>query len=285
MNEGTDQQVTRAEPAGPTTWQRWVRWQFGPVRTLLLVTLALSLFFIVFPNLDVWFSRQFYDPEIGFPATRVPAFVWLRSLAETILWAIVAVIALSLIVKLILPERASLIAPRTSLFLISSLLIGPALIVNGILKGTWGRPRPVHIEAFGGDLPFVEVWRITDLCDTNCSFVSGEASTAIWLMALALVAPLAWRNRVAIVTLVLAIIFSVNRIAFGGHFLSDVMLSWTLTLLVIVILHHFLFIRPIKALSAERLEAAMTRAGFWLRERLGLRARGPDDDGSPDTGR
>lgn len=247
------------------------------MRTLLLATIALSVLFLTFPNLDIWFSRQFYDPEIGFPAARIPAFIWAREFALAIMWGIAAAFVLSVVAKLLFPDRPSLIGPGKSLLMIAALAIGPGLLVNGLFKGNWGRPRPYHIEQFGGDLPFVEVWRITDLCDRNCSFVSGEASSAIWLMALALVVPIAWRNRVAVVALVLAFLFSFNRIAFGGHFLSDVLLSWTLTLLVIVILHHFLFVRPIPALSAERLEGAMTRAGLGLRSLVGLGDRRKND--------
>ena len=41
-----------------------------------------------------------------------------------------------------------------------------------------------------------------------------------------------WRLPVGIVLVPLMIVFSVNRIAFGGHFLSDVLLSWLLVLLI-----------------------------------------------------
>lgn len=262
---------------------RWLHWRIGPARTLLLATVALSLVFFIFSGLDVWFSRQFYDPEIGFPAQRIPALQWLRDLAALTIWATVAGLAVSLIVKLVRPSGPSPIAPVKSLFLFATLVIGPGLLVNGLFKTFWGRPRPIAIEAFGGDLPFVEVWRISDYCDRNCSFVSGEASSAIWLIALALVVPIAWRNRVAIVALILAVMFSLNRVAFGGHFLSDVLLSWTMTLLVIVAIHHFLFVQPIPALANDRLEAGLTRAGQWLRS-LVSRGRAPPPSTTDDPG-
>ncbi len=265
-----------AEPAAPPPPHRpWWRWHFGPVRTLLIISIALSLFFLLFPHLDIWFSNLFYDPEYGFAASHVPAFIWVRGLAAVLLWLIAGACLLSLALKLALPLRKSLIAPRTSIFLLSTLAIATGIIVNAILKSFWGRPRPVNVIDFGGQSPFVEVWHIAGACTHNCSFVSGEASSAIWLLALALVVPIAWRSRVAIVTIVLAIIFSLNRIAFGGHFLSDVLISWSLTLLVVAIAHHYLFVRPPRGWSAPELEAAMTRWGLALRRIGKPRAAAP----------
>lgn len=252
----------------PIPARRW-RWPFGPVRTMLIATVALSALFLVFPGLDIWFSRLFYDEAAGFPATQEPFLRWLREFASAAIWVISLALILSVLAKLMLPERRSLIPVRTSLFLTSTLIIGPGILVNAILKANWGRPRPFAIEEFGGDLPFVEVWHVTDFCNGNCSFVSGEASAAIWFMALALVVPIAWRNRVAIAALILAAILSLNRIAFGAHFLSDTLISWALTLLVITIVHHFLFVRPLPGFGEAALEAALTRAGRAIRRMAG----------------
>ena len=68
---------------GATSPQKW-RWPVGPVRTLLIVSVGLSAVFVLFPGLDIWFSRLFYDPAIGFPASNVPVFNWLRQLSEVL---------------------------------------------------------------------------------------------------------------------------------------------------------------------------------------------------------
>jgi membrane-associated PAP2 superfamily phosphatase len=247
-----------------------VRWPLGPIRTLLVVTVALSVLFLAFPRLDLWFSGLFYDTATGFAASDVDVLSWLRRFSRTLILAVSIALIVSVLAKLILPNWRSLIPPRTSLFLGSTLIVGPGILVNGILKANWGRPRPIAVEEFGGDLPYIEVWRITDYCERNCSFVSGEASAAIWLLALALVVPIAWRNRVAAGALVLATILSLNRVAFGGHFISDVLLSWTLTLTIIAVAHHYLFVRPLPGFSGAELEGALTRAGRVLRNAVGL---------------
>ena len=177
---------------------------------------------------------------------------------------IVAAILASLAVKLSRPERPSLIPPRASLFLLSTLALGPGLLVNLILKDHWGRPRPMMVDVFGGDAPYVEVWRITDYCAPNCSFVAGEGSSAIWLTGLALVVPPRWRLTTALVTGVYALLLSLNRIAFGGHFLSDVLLSWGLTLLFIAVIYRFLFVHPPTTMTDASLDAALAKAGRAL---------------------
>lgn len=247
------------EPAPPRS--PWL----GPITVLIAVTLALSAVFLVVPAFDLWFSRQFYDPALGFPASRVPAFIWLRSLSETIVWIIAGVLLASVLLKLILPRRTSLVPVRTTLFLSATLALGPGLLVNGLLKSVWGRPRPVEVVDFGGDQPFVGAWHMSDFCGTNCSFVSGEASFGIWLMALAFVVPRRFRNPVLVATGILAFIFSMNRIAFGGHFLSDVLISWALTLLIIALAYRFIFVRPPAWLREEALEGALAGAGLGIR--------------------
>lgn len=257
-------------------WPRRFPW-LGPITILIAVTLVLSALFLAVPGLDLWFSRQFYDAEIGFPASRVPAFVWLRWLSEAIIWVIAGILLLSVLFKLILPRRRSLVPVRTTLFLSGTLALGPGLLVNGLLKSFWGRPRPVEITEFGGEHPFVSAWHMSDFCATNCSFVSGEASFGIWLLALAFVVRPRLRTAVLVGAGVLAFIFSINRIAFGGHFLSDVLISWALTLLIIALAYRFLFIRPPAWLHEDSLEAALTGAGLGIRN---LIQRRPIDFGT-----
>ena len=85
---------------------------------------------------------------------------------------------------------------------------------------------------------------ISDWCDRNCSFVSGEASSAIWLLAVALLLPRGPSASGRPPDRGLRGAPLLNRIAFGGHFLSDVLLSFGLTLLLVAVLHRFIVERP-----------------------------------------
>lgn len=238
-----------------------------PILLALLATILVSLFFLAFPGVDLWATGLFYDPARGFAATGNPALKLLRNTGDWALQAIVLVLLLGLVLKIALPLRRSLVAPGTTVFLLAPLLLGPGLLVNLVLKDNWGRPRPADIDAFGGSVPYVDVWQISDYCSRNCSFVSGEGSSAIWLTALAFVVPRAWRLPVLAVTGLWAVALSVNRIAFGGHFLSDVLLAWTLTALVMALVYRVVFVAPPAWLAGDRLEAGLTRLGYRTRGR------------------
>ncbi|MCW5696256.1 MAG: phosphatase PAP2 family protein [Bauldia sp.] len=249
-----------------------------PVIVFAIATLLLSLVFILLPRLDLWFSRGFYDPETGFfPASRIPFAIWLREAANTVMWIIALALIATVILKIALPQRASAVQPRTVAFFLTSLVLGPGLLVNGFLKEISGRPRPIDIADFGGESPFVPAWQFTDYCATNCSFVAGEASAAIWLVVLVVVAPPRWRRAVLVATLAFATLVSLNRIAFGGHFLSDVLISWGLTLFVIAVVHYVLFVVPPAFLTNDAMEAGLTRLGLWLRRSVerGAKILGP----------
>lgn len=236
------------------------------VQVVLFVVLA-SLVFLAYPAIDLWFSRLFFDPGIGFPMSRLDAFTALRSLTRLLVIATVIAAMAAVVVKLLRPKRPTPIRPCDIVFLLSSLAIGPGVVVNGFFKEFWGRPRPNMVEAFGGEAPFVGIWQLSDHCLSNCSFVSGEAAAAIWLVAVAIVVPGRWRKPALVVALVLAVLLSFNRIAFGRHFLSDVLLSWGMTLLVIAIVHRIVVERPPAWLANDRLEAWSTDLGVRLHRR------------------
>jgi lipid A 4'-phosphatase len=238
----------------------------APLLTGAVIVLLGTILFLVYPALDPWFSGLFYDGAGGgFHLRDSTALLALRRSGEIVLIAISATVIASVLIKLAWPGRESLIAPRDSLFLASTLALGPGLVVNLIFKNNWGRPRPANIEEFGGDATFTGVWELSDYCARNCSFVSGEASSAIWIMSASLVLPRKWRLPAFTVTGIYALALSLNRIAFGGHFLSDVVLSWGLTLIVIAAVYRFLYVDPPAALTNERLEAGLGRMGMLLR--------------------
>jgi membrane-associated PAP2 superfamily phosphatase len=237
----------------------------NPIAACLLLVAVASAAFLVFPGVDLWFSDLFYRAKGGFWLRRNDALGFLRASNDVLIAAVVVVLIASVAVKLARPDRPSPVPPNIVVFLLSTLVLGPLLLVNVILKNSWGRPRPVEVDLFGGEAPYVEVWRITDWCADNCSFVSGEASSAIWLVAVALVLPKSVRAPATVVAIAYALLLSLNRIAFGGHFLSDVIISFGLTLFVVAVVHRVVIERPPKWLSNEALEGGLTRLGRAMR--------------------
>ena len=74
-------------------------------------------------------------------------------------------------------------------------------------------------------------------CADNCSFVSGETSSAVWLAAPALLVPLPWRYAAFAGVAVYTTGIAAMRLLLGGHFLSDVLFAAIFTGLVIWTVH------------------------------------------------
>jgi membrane-associated phospholipid phosphatase len=77
--------------------------------------------------------------------------------------------------------------------------------------------------------------------------------------------PPRWRVAGLKVLFGLTLALSLNRIAAGGHFLSDVVIAWGMTLAVVTIAYRYLYLTPPPALAPERLEGSLTAAGEGIR--------------------
>lgn len=243
-------------------------WQRKPLFNIIVATLALSVFFIAVPALDVGFSSLFYEPGKGFTARSVEFLQTIRAIGQYFPIAFAIVILVALILKLVYPSRQCLFPARFTVYFASLFLLGPGLLVNGILKPLWDRPRPVNTIDFGGALPFVEAWAMGGGFFANRSFVSGETAGVICLLPLAFFVAKEWRHSVMALLLTFAAIISVNRIAFGAHYLSDVLISASLMFALAIGLWQLIFGEASGAVSEEILEAKLSRAGYSLHARI-----------------
>ncbi|MDF1632513.1 phosphatase PAP2 family protein [Mycoplana sp. MJR14] len=202
--------------------------------TVLLLLVAASAVFAVFPQLDLEFSRLFFDGE-RFPLADNALLEAFRTVPVGVGGFIVIVALLSLISRRF---RARLgIRARDALVPIATYGLGVGLVVNEILKETIGRARPRDVWEFGGDSGFTSAWVMSDACQTNCSFTSGEAAGAIAMYSmLALFSPASsfLRRAAGGVICMTAAALGLNRIAVGAHFLSDVVLSVLITLAIML---------------------------------------------------
>lgn len=223
-----------------------------PVVVALIATVVLSAYFVALPGVDIAISALFHSPD-GFALSQDPA---LRALRKSSSW-VMGLMLLGLIVTfvggLIRSPRRLPDAARRAIILIAGLALASGVLVNGVLKALWGRARPIQIETFGGDADFTRAWQVTDQCLSNCAFVSGEGSSAAWMVAVVvLMTPPAFRAWVLPLAVGYGWALSLNRIAFGGHFLSDILLSWVLTALVIAVLHRLALTCPKMARQTRR---------------------------------
>lgn len=113
-----------------------------------------------------------------------------------------------------------------------SLALGCGLLVNLFLKNFSGRPRPRGTDLFGGTLHFVQAGSFAGKCLRNCSFISGEASSAGWLLCLILLLPPRWRIPFGVPLAVISILMPTMRVLTGAHYLSDAVLGWLSSLVI-----------------------------------------------------
>jgi len=205
------------------------------IRLFLAIHVLLGLAFYFAPGIDLGVSSLFYTPAKGFvlgsrSSTKVLPFV------PRVTIVFVNLLLLLLIGNLVAWWRdwqstAHLQSIQRTLFLLLTLILGPGLLINVILKNQTGRTRPNRVETFGGNRQFTPAFVTNGACKSNCSFVSGDASMGYYFLAFLFVArKRRWAIALAAYTLGTAI--GVIRIAQGAHFLSDVIFAGFFTYLV-----------------------------------------------------
>lgn len=181
-----------------------------------------------FTDLDVVWTRPFYDPSHPFfPWPDERFLIWrFFYYAAPIVTALLALGALGGILagtvrRHLRPWR------MYGLFMILIVAIGPGVIINGIFKNNWGRPRPRQVEAFGGS----ETYRPPLLPGPNSdckSFPCGHSSVGyafvgLWMIWRRRRPSLAWSSLLG--GYALGTLMGIGRTAAGGHWPSDVLWS------------------------------------------------------------
>jgi lipid A 4'-phosphatase len=245
------------------------------------LTLVVGLLFGLYPELDLKLSAMFYDAAGKTFPLKVNAIAAIpRDGAMWIAWGLALPSIVALVVKLIRPDRPLLISGRAIIFLLLTLLLSAGVLTNLGFKSYWGRPRPVVVTQFNGPAPFVVWWDPRGTCGRNCSFFSGEGATAFWTYAPAALAPPAWRPLAYAAATLFGITTSVLRMAFGGHFFTDVAIAGLVTFLVIWLAYACIYRWRRTRLSDARIDAALTEFAGPL-YRLIRRWRGRDAGPKP----
>ena len=206
----------------------------------LLLTLLTVLVFYAFPQLDLAVAAAFYTPENGF----VGLTAWGRfgrQVGNVTPFLVLAAMIISYGLKRFGWNVPFAPGFKSVAFVTLAMIIGPLLVVNLGMKDHLHRPRPVQVTQFGGKWEFKPFYRFDGECPKNCAFPSGEASEAFWMVAPAMMAPPQLKAPAIVGALIFGAATSALRMAFGGHFFSDVIIAGLITLLLIFGLHHMIF--------------------------------------------
>lgn len=243
MQHDTGPDVAAERPAGeflaPFSRPRFA----AGVAAVLVAVMAL---FTLFPGLDLAASAVFYSPgleswddgEWSCRAYSLACHAILSPLREMLHVLPLALGGVLLVVTLWRAAKVRSIVERQVLRYAAafwSLIVGNMLLIETILKQSWGRPRPYHehidLERFA-DYVFMPVGDWRGACTSNCSFASGEAFALFWMVCATAILPERVRRTAFLIALPVAIFGALLRVAFGAHYLSDVTVAALLAALV-----------------------------------------------------
>ena len=217
--------------------------------TILCLLMALgfvSSVMISLTDTDLSVASRFYvacDRSNSWPAGKSHPFGFLYRYGEIpgIAMGILALAGYALIRIGRLDRRYA----KPFLVVILSVILGPGLVVNGILKEFWGRPRPADLQRFGSTEQYRHFWDPGGK-GTGKSFVCGHCAIAFSTCSVIAFYPI--HSVAASVGLGAGLVYggvvSLTRIVQGGHFTTDVVWSAVITLSIITILYYFIFRIP-----------------------------------------
>lgn len=222
----------------------------------LLFAIALALP-VVWPGVDLIASGWFYRAGQGFYLADNPIFVTLHWLAYDGARALGVAFAVLAVVATLKRTTVVGIDAKAWLFLLFSLVVGPALIANAGFKDHWGRARPREVVEFGGAASFSPALVPQANERPNESFVSGDGAFGFFLPAFAFVAAPRRSRRVFWGGMGLGALFGFARLVMGAHFLSDIIYAAALMLGSTSVVHAVMY---------GRKQTAARWRGFFKRQ-------------------
>lgn len=223
------------------------------LRAAIVASILLGLIPASWPELDLRVAATFYDDATGFRNHDLPVvtaiYHGVNWVARGAFLVLVSALASGLAIQTIRrvepgsqrPLRPTRLRQAIACALLS-LVIGPGLLINLVLKENIGRARPIQVEAFGGNRQFSAALRQAQQCDRNCAFVSGHAAVGFWFATGYAMSRRRNRTWLYIGTFS-GFVVGLIRIVAGGHWFSDIVFAMTFTFIGIG-LAYLLAYRP-----------------------------------------
>ena len=190
----------------------------------LVVLLFLAIFLSVGSSIDIYFSSLFYFGDKQF---LLQSYYDLTFFVRKIILPIIIVYIFILpIFSFFLPLKQLYLKYKFKLrdiiFLWATGVFNLGVVVNLFFKKIWGRARPGDIWQMGGKDDFTPWFQISDACNNNCSFFSGDASVGFSIIVFYFLTKkifFFWSS------LFFGFGIGLIRIMEGGHFFSDIVIA------------------------------------------------------------
>jgi lipid A 4'-phosphatase len=230
------------------------------MKLLNIFTIFSIIIFIALPNLDLQVSSIFFDSELkNFPwRETLPTFLIYKSVkvvsilsvgsflffAGLVIWRKFLPNFLPKLLKFF--DKIKTPKPNFIALVLISIILTPGILVHWVMKPIFERPRPVNIIEFGGTNNYEKPFHLANHSpdEEHNSFPSGHSSMAFIMVVFAFFA----RNKkefktIFTIAFLYGILCASCRVWQGGHFLSDVTISMSLSLYTIFILARILKIK------------------------------------------
>lgn len=187
---------------------------------------------------DLKWTAPFYDPEHGWKLLQTEP--WLTLYKVGTVPGILFTLAMVVVWFVSHLRTRWLVWRRPAMLLLLTSVIGGGILVNGILKDYWGRPRPRQVIEFDGRWQFLNISQ-PGVPGKGKSFPCGHCTMGYLFASSIFLFPQAPVLAVTggVVGLTYGVMISISRVGQGGHFPSDAMWSFGIVMLTAIVLNYF----------------------------------------------
>ena len=197
--------------------------------SILIILIGVLTLVFRYTKLDITLEHYFYSPQKGWMLQYQPFwdFIYRYGIFPGYILAFLGLILISLSYW----NSKYIKFRKVSFLLVFTIIVGPGILVNLVLKDHTGRPRPREITEFGGTETYLCVCEIAKTNEGK-SFPCGHCSMGFYLA----IPYLFYRGRKKFIArsflitgLLYGILIGIARMMAGGHFASDVVWAGGIT--------------------------------------------------------
>ena len=203
--------------------------QFWELFIPIIFVIGLSLL-VLFADWDRKISQLFFDSQTHLWILRQHPLVVFANKYGPFISVTLFVTALILLIGSYLVPKLYVYRIK-SYFIVISIIVIPVFLTHAVIKNQWKRPRPRNTIEFNGNHPFFPFTTIANHDFKGKSFPSGHAASGFILTILYFLLKKKSRKKALFAlaaTMVFGIWISIARIAVGGHYFSDILMSFAL---------------------------------------------------------